>query len=188
MDILSSVNETNFKPVEEVQLKAADYAIGVVFITSAAFLAASYKTLYSRTFGVLSFGQCCYSLTFIGLLNLVLLSPVCWFVLSNGYEDISNIDSTGWLWLCAMALTTLMFNLSLNFGVSVTYPLFVSIGLVMPVPANLLVDMYLRGTVFTLFEVIGTILAVCALVILLIPMPAKAKRDSELEEKFIVKE
>ena len=60
---------------------------------------------------------------------------------------------------------------------------------VMTVPANLLVDMYLRGTEFSTFEVIGTVMAVLALVILLIPQPEKRKNSQEVEnEKFIVKE
>ena len=59
----------------------------------------------------------------------------------------------------------------------------------MTVPANLLVDMYLRGTEFSTFEVIGTVMAVLALVILLIPQPEKRKKSQEVEnEKFIVKE
>ena len=173
------------------ELKLGDYAAGVAFVSGAAFLAAGYKTLYSRAFGVLSFGQCCYSLSIIGLLNLILLWPVCLGLIRAGYEDISSLDTRAWLWLCAMASTSLLFNLLLNFGVCVTYPLFVSIGLVMPVPANLLVDMFIRGTKFSTFEIVGTIMAVCALVILLIPIPTatdRGKDDDEKKESFIVKQ
>ena len=115
---------------EDFEIKVEDYAIGVTLITGAASLAAGYKILYSRSFGTLSFGQCCYSLSTIGFLNFALLWPICLGLVHFGYEDISTIDSTGWLWLTAMAVTTLMFNLALNFGVAVTYPLFVSIGIV----------------------------------------------------------
>ena len=43
----------------------------------------------------------------------------------------------------------LCFNLSLNFGVAFTYPLFISVGAVLIVPMNLMVDILYREEAFT---------------------------------------
>ena len=71
----------------------------------------------------------------------------------------------------------LCFNLLLNFGVAFTYPLFISVGAVLIVPANVMVDILYRGESFTVLQIVGTVLAVLALVILLLPLGSNETKN-----------
>ena len=114
------------------------YGLGVILVCIAAFLSGLYKISYKYFFNTLDLGQCCYSLAIIGLLDLVLLWPISLILFATDVET-ANWEEIPWDLLCLSAFLGLCFNLSLNFGVTFTYPLFISIGAVLIAPANLMV-------------------------------------------------
>lgn len=73
-----------------------------------------------------------------GALDLVLLWPISLILFATGVETL-NWEEIPWDLLCLTAFLGLCFNLSVNFGVTFTYPLFISIGAVLVAPANLMV-------------------------------------------------
>ena len=83
-----------------------------------------------------------------------------------------------------MLIKGLCFNLSLNFGVAFTYPLFISVGAVLIVPANFIVDILVRKESFTSLQIVGTVLAVLAMVILLLPLRSKKTENEDDEKKL----
>ena len=114
------------------------YGLGVILVCIAAFLSGLYKISYKYFFNTLDLGQCCYSLAIIGALDLVLLWPISLILFATDVET-ANWEEIPWDLLCLSAFLGLCFNLSLNFGVTFTYPLFISIGAVLIAPANLMV-------------------------------------------------
>jgi len=80
-----------------------------------------------------------------------------------------------------LAFLGLCFNFCVNFGVSITYPLFISIGGVLVAPSNLLVDMLIREYEFSTLQIVGSVISVLALIILILPIP-KLKKNEEKEE------
>lgn len=153
--------------------------LGVSLACVAALLSGMYKIFYKYFFEDLNLGQCCYSLGIIGALNLILLWPVVLILFRTGAEEsVIGLDSVPWDLICLQSLFALCFNLSLNFGIAFTYPLFISIGATLVAPANLLVDIYYREREFSNLQVAGSIMSVIALVILLLPVPEKSEPDS----------
>lgn len=58
----------------------------------------------------------------------------------------------------------------MNFGVAVTYPLFIALSALLSIPLNALVDALWAGTTFNVHKWIGTVLLVVSfLIILLLP-------------------
>jgi len=164
-----------------------NYGLGVSLAVIAALLSGSYKILYKFYFKSLNFGQCCYSLAIIGLLDILFMWPISLILIKTEVEDISDVNEW-WGFLCLSAVLGLCFNLSLNFGVAFTYPLFISVGAVLIVPANLMVDIFYRSEDFSALQIVGTVLAVLALVILLLPFGEKKKNDDEIKEKITSKD
>jgi len=153
-----------------------NYALGIGLAAIAALLSGSYKILYKFYFKNLDFGQCCYSLALIGILDILLMWPIALILIMTGQEDVSGVNEV-WDLLCVSAFLGLCFNLLLNFGVAFTYPLFISVGAVLIVPANVMVDILYRGESFTVLQIVGTVLAVLALVILLLPLGSNETKN-----------
>lgn len=154
------------------------YGLGIILVCIAAFLSGLYKISYKYFFDTLNLGQCCYSLAIIGLLDLILLWPISLILFATDVET-ANWEEIPWELLCLSAFLGLCFNLSLNFGVTFTYPLFISIGAVLIAPANLLIDVFIREFSFTTMQIVGSILSVTALVVLLLPVKEKTKPEEE---------
>ena len=95
--------------------------------------------------------------------------PVTWILVASGLEDLGDPGEIPWDLICAQSIFGLCFNLSLNFGITFTYPLFISIGAALVAPANLMVDIFARDLAFTTLQVVGSVLSVLALLILLLP-------------------
>ena len=70
-------------------------------------------------------------------------------------ETIGPISEIPWLFLCVSAALSLVFNYLINFGVAFTYPLFISIGTIVGIPLNTIVDVAFRGTSFSIYDVVG---------------------------------
>merc|ERR1711935_311723 len=157
-----------------------NYALGIGLAAIAALLSGSYKILYKFYFKNLDFGQCCYSLALIGILDILLMWPIALILIMTGQEDVSGVNEV-WDLLCVSAFLGLCFNLLLNFGVAFTYPLFISVGAVLIVPANVMVDILYRGESFTVLQIVGTVLAVLALVILLLPLGSNETKNEHNE-------
>ena len=72
------------------------------------------------------------------MLDMILLWPISLALFATEVES-ADWSAVPWELLMLSAFFGLCFNLSLNFGVTFTYPLFISIGAVLVGPANLLV-------------------------------------------------
>lgn len=79
----------------------------------------------------------------IGVMSAFLCFPISFYLLT---AEIEQVPSTwnGWMCVLLSSLFGLCFNWLVNYGVSVTFPLFIAVGYTLHVPANAIVDHIVR--------------------------------------------
>ena len=92
------------------------------------------------------------------------------------YEEIP------WIFLILGSLASFSFNILINFGIAYTYPLFVSIGTIVGIPLNILVDIIINGEKVGWNQIVGACLIICGFVFLLINNYLMIKKSEKLDE------
>ena len=106
-------------------------------------------------------------LSSLGLFITVALWPI---LLILHFLHIERLEQIPWGFICAHSALGLLFNFSINFGVAYTFPLFMSLGTVLGIPLNALVDVVIRRTpFFTTWKFSATDLIVGGFLLMLIP-------------------
>ena len=95
--------------------------------------------------GDASFYQMALFLSSIGLFSTLFLWPIVLVLHLVRVEELSNIP---WGYICASSALGVLFNFSINFGIAYTFPLFISIGTLLGIPLNAVVDLLARGVEF----------------------------------------
>ena len=96
-------------------------------------------------------------LTMIGVMSSFLCFPITFYLLTAEIETVPS-SWNGWLLVLLSSLFGLCFNWLVNYGVSVTFPLFIAVGYTLHVPANAIVDRIARQVNYlfiTLLAVLG---------------------------------
>ncbi|CBY32408.1 unnamed protein product [Oikopleura dioica] len=187
----------------------SDTITGVLFVCGSVLLSSTYKVAFAKFFpSDLGIGQVSWLLGIIGLLNLLLIWPLV-LGLSQPYPHVSissSLDSLSvagievidvanvpWDFLALSAFLGLCFNLTLNFGVAYTYPLYMAIGQALVPPLNFVVDVIFRQIAFSTLQIVGSVVSVSAFLVVLIPVKSKKptenvkdaeKRDDEIITSF----
>ena len=107
-----------------------------------------------------------------------------------GFEVV-DWDSMPWDNLNSIAGFGVIFNSLMIFGIAATYPIFISLGVLLGIPGNAVVDAVFRHIYFDYIKIIGALCICSGFLILLIPIE-KAKQMSNvityLYKKHPVKE
>ena len=119
--------------------------------------------------GDATLGQVALFLTLLGLIDALLAWPVAVAVGGLHAETLSSIP---WKFLVSTAALGLLFNFFINFGIAVTYPLFISLGTVLGIPLNALADLIFRGIAFSAWKIVSTEFILVGFVMLLLPRSA----------------
>ncbi|KAL1123518.1 hypothetical protein AAG570_002595 [Ranatra chinensis] len=130
---------------------------GVVLAASAAAGSAVYKVLFKKVIGDASYGQVSLFFSMIGILNAALLWPLCLGLYFTGAE-LLHWQHLPWPALLSASALSLVANLLGNFGVALTYDLFITLGLITAVPVSAALDMVLYGAHFYGMKLAGMIL------------------------------
>ena len=112
--------------------------------------------------------------TIIGIINIFIgWIPVVLFTLT-GIETIvwSRIP---WSPLMLANLFNIFYSAFVVIGIGVTYPIFVSLGVLFGIPINAIVDVIVRDRSFSIIKIISTLLLVIGFLILLIPLEKAQK-------------
>nr|XP_039261793.1 putative thiamine transporter SLC35F3 [Styela clava] len=141
---------------------------GVLMIIASAFGAAVYKVVFKKVVGNASLGQVSLFLTLLGLSNTLLMwtVSVCLYVAEVekfGWSDIP------WQAVNLSALLSLIFNFLVNFGIAYTYPLFISIAMMIGIPLNAGVDVIFRHGTFSAIRLVAAVLVFSGFAIMLFP-------------------
>ncbi|XP_037400215.1 putative thiamine transporter SLC35F3a [Pygocentrus nattereri] len=143
--------------------------IGISLVVGSASTAAVYKILFKLVLGSAKLGEAALYLTVLGGANMLFVSIVPLILLLTGAEDVGSPGDIPWLSLCGMAALLLVFNFLLNFGVLITLPTLISLGVVLSVPVNAVIDRYMCEIQFNSVRVIAVSIICLGFLLLLLP-------------------
>ncbi|XP_076044007.1 solute carrier family 35 member F4 isoform X2 [Oratosquilla oratoria] len=141
---------------------------GVVLAAAAAAGSAVYKVLFKKVIGDASLGQVSLFFTVMALLNTLLLSPLVAVLYLTGIETVIWSELP-WVNLLTAAALSLAANLLGNFGLAVTFEIFITLGLVLAVPVSAALDIRWYGVVFEGMKLAGVVLIVTGFFLVLFP-------------------
>ncbi|KAL2102248.1 hypothetical protein ACEWY4_001416 [Coilia grayii] len=113
---------------------------GISLVVASASMAALYKVLFRLFLGSAKLGEAALYLSILGGANLVFVGVVPLLLLLSGAEELDSFEDVPWGCLCGVAALLLVFNFLMNFGVLITLPTLISLGVVLSVPLNAVID------------------------------------------------
>ena len=106
-------------------------------------------------------------LSTLGLFITIAFWPI---LLLLHFIHVERLEHIPWGFICAHSALGLLFNFSINFGIAYTFPLFISLGTVLGIPLNALVDVMIRHTpFFKTWKFTATDLIVGGFLLMLVP-------------------
>ncbi|XP_052427138.1 putative thiamine transporter SLC35F3a isoform X2 [Carassius gibelio] len=143
--------------------------IGISLVVGSASTAAIYKVLFKLVLGSAKLGEAAVYLTVLGGANLVFISAVPLILLLMGAEDFVSPRDLPWPSICGMSALLLVFNFLLNFGVLITLPTLISLGVVLSVPLNAVIDRYMCEIQLNSVRIIAVSIICLGFLLLLLP-------------------
>ncbi|XP_046885554.1 putative thiamine transporter SLC35F3 [Hypomesus transpacificus] len=143
--------------------------IGITLVVASASMSALYKVLFKLVLGSAKFGEAALFLSIVGGANFLLLSFIPVILYFSQMENFGSPDHIPWAHLCGVAGLLLAFNLLVNFGIAVTSPTLISLGIVLSVPVNAMVDLYTCEINFNTVRLIAVFIICLGFLMLLLP-------------------
>ncbi|CAD5229219.1 unnamed protein product [Bursaphelenchus okinawaensis] len=131
--------------------------VGVVSVMLAAFSSAMYKVVFKKIVGQAGLGQVSLLMSLLGALNLLLnVIPITllWYV----DVEVITLHNIPWFYLIGSAVLSLTYNFVVNLSIALITPLFVSIGALLGIPLNMIVDILMNNMVVSPTFLVGSIL------------------------------
>ncbi|KAK6021705.1 hypothetical protein OSTOST_12617 [Ostertagia ostertagi] len=133
--------------------------------------------LFKRYLGSANLGQVSLFMTCLGFLNLLCNWIPALVLLLTDVEHI-EMAYVPWAPVCGAALLSLLFNFLINFGIALLHPLVVSVGMLMGIPLNTVIDVLFRHVNLTTNFIIGTALIMASFVLIVFPYELLFRRKS----------
>ncbi|KAF2343674.1 hypothetical protein FHG87_025570, partial [Trinorchestia longiramus] len=124
--------------------------------------------LFKKVVGDASFGQVSVFFSVIAVLTTLLLAPIVAALHMSGYEPV-QWHVLPWPHLVLAAALTLVANLLGNFGAAVTFETFITLGLVLAIPASAVLDVRWYKVQFEGMKLAGIVLNTCGFFLVLFP-------------------
>lgn len=118
-------------------------------------------------------------LSSLGLFNILCFWPIVLALHLLKVEEVANVP---WGYINASSALSVVFNFSINFGIAYTFPLFISIGTILGIPLNAVVDFVVRKVDFFNWKFTATDFIIGGFLMMLLP-----PSDSEYIQKHIRK-
>lgn len=120
--------------------------VGVVLALMAALFAATYKVAFAVFLGRASVEELGLFLSLLGLVNvtvgMVPLVLMGYFGVETAFWTLEGVD---WNTVMGGTVLTWLFNFCIAFGITITSPLYISIGVVLSIPLTMLTDVVING-------------------------------------------
>ncbi len=116
-------------------------------------------------------------LSSLGVFSTLFFWPMC---LSLHLLKVEEIAAVPWGYICISSALGVVFNFSINFGITYTFPLFISIGTLLGIPINAIVDFAVRKVNFFNWKFTATDFIIGGFMLMLIP-----PSDSEYIQNYI---
>ncbi|XP_028676562.1 putative thiamine transporter SLC35F3 isoform X2 [Erpetoichthys calabaricus] len=143
--------------------------IGIALVVASASMSALYKVLFKLILGSAKFGEAALFLSLLGGVNFVFISFVPVILYFTKLEYFGPFDAIPWGNLCGVSILLLTFNILVNFGIAITYPTLISLGIMLSVPANAVADHYTSKISFNSVRVIAVLIISLGFLLLLLP-------------------
>ncbi|XP_005474101.1 putative thiamine transporter SLC35F3 isoform X1 [Oreochromis niloticus] len=143
--------------------------IGIALVVASASMSALYKVLFKMVLGSAKFGEAALFLSIVGSTNFVFVSFVPVMLYFTHVEYIESLRDIPWAYLCGVAALLFAFNVLVNFGIAITYPTLISLGIVLSVPVNAMVDLYTCEIHFNSVRLIAVFIICLGFLMLLLP-------------------
>uniref|UniRef100_A0A8B9H603 Solute carrier family 35 member F3b n=2 Tax=Astyanax mexicanus TaxID=7994 RepID=A0A8B9H603_ASTMX len=143
--------------------------IGITLVVASASASALYKVLFKLVLGSAKFGEAALFLTIVGGANFIFISFVPVILYFTRVEYFGSPANIPWAYLCGVAALLLAFNILVNFGIAITYPTLISLGIVLSVPVNAMVDLYTCEIHFNTVRLIAVFIICLGFLMLLLP-------------------
>ena len=107
-------------------------------------------------------------LSLLGLFNFLAFWPIVATLHYTQVEQL-NIHYIPWVPLCLSALCSFAFNFFINFGIAFTFPLFISIGTILGIPMNAVIDVAIRHIDLLNWKITAATLIIGGFLLMLTP-------------------
>ncbi|KHJ91283.1 putative membrane protein [Oesophagostomum dentatum] len=151
---------------------------GILLSVSSAASAALYKVLFKRLMGSANLGQVSLFMSCLGFLNLAFNWVPVLILLLTDSEHI-EIAYVPWGPVIGAAVLSLLFNFLINFGIALLHPLVVSVGMLMGIPLNTVIDIIFRHVPPTAAFLGGTALIIASFILIIFPYDLICRRKAE---------
>ncbi|WKY04373.1 hypothetical protein Q1695_005404 [Nippostrongylus brasiliensis] len=143
--------------------------LSVVSAASAAFYkAGAFKVLFKWLLGNANLGQVSLFMTCLGFLNLICNWIPALVLMLTDVEHI-EIAAVPWWPVIGASVLSLLFNFLINFGIALLHPLVVSVGMLMGIPLNTVIDIVFRHVPATGTFIGGTVLIMASFLLIVFP-------------------
>ncbi|PIC33645.1 hypothetical protein B9Z55_013551 [Caenorhabditis nigoni] len=142
--------------------------LGILFAFLSAFMAAVYKVSFKKIIGNASLGDVSLFMTCLGFLNLTINWIPSLILALTGVETL-HFAYAPWGPMVGAALLSMAFNFTINFGIALLNPLVISVGMLLGIPLNTLIDIIFRNLDATPLFIIGTCLICLSFLLIIIP-------------------
>ncbi|XP_071337003.1 solute carrier family 35 member F3 isoform X3 [Trachinotus anak] len=129
----------------------------------------TWQVLFKMVLGSAKFGEAALFLSIVGSANFVFVSFVPVILYFTHVEYIGSPGDIPWAYLCGVAGLLFAFNILVNFGIAITYPTLISLGIVLSVPVNAMVDLYTCEIHFNTVRLIAVFIICLGFLMLLLP-------------------
>lgn len=120
----------------------------------------------------------------VGVYNLLTLWIPVLILHATGTEVLSA-KSLPWPFYL-IAFFHALYDLLLCIGIAITYPVYASLGPLMAIPMNAVIDVAYRQETFNTYKILGTVALMAGFVILTIPMPILLVFSATLRKRFMI--
>ncbi|GMT34893.1 hypothetical protein PFISCL1PPCAC_26190, partial [Pristionchus fissidentatus] len=141
---------------------------GIVLAVVSALLTAIYKVLFKYIIGDATLGQVSLFMTCLGALNLA-LNTIPTFLLIGFNVEYLDVTTLPWWPLVGSALLGLMFNFLINFGIALLHPLVISVGMLVGIPLNTVIDILFSAVSATVLFICGSVCIVFSFILVVFP-------------------
>ena len=166
--IIITIDNANKNNVNMFSFSDGTELFGCILAILSAIFAASYKVMFKKIFGNMNIWYVSKFLFYLGLFNLLLMWIIVLLFELIHVESLVGFDNMPWFYLIGAALLGLTFDFLINFGIAFTYPLFISLGTIVGIPLNAIVDVVFHSVVFGVWEYVGCIAIIVAFVVLVL--------------------
>ena len=116
--------------------------------------------------GGATFYQMTLFLSSLGVFSTLFLWPI---PLALHLLEVEKVENVPWGLMCASSALSVIFNFSINFGIAYTFPLFISIGTLLGIPLNAVIDQVFRNVSYLNWKFPATDFLIGGFMLMLLP-------------------